>query len=379
MNIMPSFVWKRRISSDSSDNEKVSIKRKRVARKLSSSSDESTSNGSMKGAAERERTSSASSPCLRDAVSSTIQRLTFYHHLGQGAFGKVLLAADSRTSQLLAVKIMSKKQLLDIDPEMAFVERKVLELASGCPFLIHGHFADQTKELVLLVMEYASGGDLEHLLKRNGPVTISSARFYCAELVCGVQFLHSKGIVHGDLKPDNILVAATGHLKIADFGLASNIMHGDQSATGCAGRCGDITPEVRSGEESRFGEDWAGVAVILSQMVNGTSYAPGTEVRDIIDELFNYNPAKHPGDNDNIRHHRFFQHIDWVALEALEIEPPYIPAPPTFPPSASRRNHLAIMEAEEALYPPITAAEQDRFAGFSFATSTWRTPPKAPA
>ncbi|XP_063795683.1 protein kinase C delta type-like [Pseudophryne corroboree] len=381
LNIKPRCGWKRRILSDSSDDEKVSIKRK-VARKLSSSSDETsderTQSRGPQGDAEGGKTSSASTPCLRDAVSSTIQRLEFYHQLGQGAFGKVLLAADSHTNELLAVKIMSKRHLLSVGEKVAFVERKVLELASESTFLIHGHFAHQTKEHVLLGMEYASGGDLEHLLMRNGPLTISNARFYSAEIVCGLQFLHSKGIAHGDLKPDNILVAATGHLKIADFGLASNITPRNWSATGCAGRCGDITPEVRFREERAIGHDWFCFGIILSKMVNGRSFGPGTEVRNIIDELFSIMPARRPGVNDNIRLHRFFRHINWVALEALEMEPPYIPAPPTFPPSASINNQLAIMEAEEANNPPVTAPQQDRFAGFSFTTSTWRTPPKAP-
>ncbi|XP_063795586.1 protein kinase C delta type-like [Pseudophryne corroboree] len=380
VNIKPRCGYKRRILSDSSGDEKVSIKTK-VARKLSSSSDEETSDErtqsrGAQGDAEGGRTSSASTPCLRDAVSSTIQRLEFYHQLGQGAFGKVLLAADSHTNELLAVKIMSKRHLLRVGEKVAFVERKVLELASESAFLIHGHFAHQTKEHVLLGMEYASGGDFEHLLMRNGPLTITSARFYSAELVCGLQFLHSKGFAHGDLTPDNILVAATGHLKIADFGLATEITPRDRSATGCAGRCGHITPEVRFREERAIGKDWFCLGIILNKMVNGISFEPGTEVRNIIDELFSINPAKRPGVNYNIRQHSFFQHIDWVALEALEMEPPYIPAPPTFPPSASINNQLAIMEAEEANNPPVTAPQQDRFAGFSFTTSTWRTPPK---
>ncbi|XP_066462017.1 protein kinase C delta type-like [Eleutherodactylus coqui] len=76
------------------------------------------------------------------------------------------------------------------------VERRVLQRASGSPFLLHGEFAFQTKNLVLLGMEYINCGDFLQLLQRNGRLDIPSARFYAAELVCGIQDLHSMGIVH---------------------------------------------------------------------------------------------------------------------------------------------------------------------------------------
>ncbi|XP_063788467.1 protein kinase C beta type-like isoform X1 [Pseudophryne corroboree] len=83
--------------------------------------------------------------CLRDDVSLTIRRLSFYHQIGRGSFGKVLLAADARGGPDLAVKIISKRDLLMEGREQALVESRVLELAAGSDFLIHAHFALQTK------------------------------------------------------------------------------------------------------------------------------------------------------------------------------------------------------------------------------------------
>ncbi|XP_063788468.1 protein kinase C delta type-like isoform X2 [Pseudophryne corroboree] len=134
--------------------------------------------------------------CLRDDVSLTIRRLSFYHQIGRGSFGKVLLAADARGGPDLAVKIISKRDLLMEGREQALVESRVLELAAGSDFLIHAHFALQTKEHVLLGMEHASGGDFHQLHRRKGRLNIATARFYAAEIVCGVQFLHSQGIIH---------------------------------------------------------------------------------------------------------------------------------------------------------------------------------------
>ncbi|XP_073509488.1 protein kinase C delta type-like [Phyllobates terribilis] len=144
------------------------------------------------------------------------------------------------------------------------VERQVLQLASGSPFLVHADFGFQTKMNVFLGMEYMSCGDFYQLLHRKGPLDITSARFYAAELVCGIQFLHSKGVIHRDLKPENILVTDTGHLKITDYGLALENMHGDRTATSFAGTMGYMAPEIMDKEEYNAGVDWYSFGVILN-------------------------------------------------------------------------------------------------------------------
>ncbi|XP_040289490.1 protein kinase C-like [Bufo bufo] len=104
-------------------------------------------------------------------------------------------------------------------------------------------------------MEYVTYGDFHQLLRRKGRFDIPSARFYAAELVCGIQHLHSKGIIHRDLKPSNILVTETGHIKIADFGLALENIYGDRTATEYTGTPGFIAPEILAAEEYNAGVD----------------------------------------------------------------------------------------------------------------------------
>ncbi len=69
-------------------------------------------------------------------------------------------------------------------------------------------------------MEYMVGGDLKSLLTVSGFFDEDSARFYCAEITLALQYLHNHGIVHRDIKPDNMLLSATGHVKLTDFGLS---------------------------------------------------------------------------------------------------------------------------------------------------------------
>ncbi|XP_075715604.1 protein kinase C delta type-like [Rhinoderma darwinii] len=204
-------------------------------------------------------------------ISDNIKRLTFHQVLGRGSFGKVVLAEDIYTRHQFAVKVIAKRDLLAEGEERATVERRVLQLASGSPFLLHGEFAFQTKGLVLLGMEYVNCGDFHQFLQRKGRLDIPSARFYAAELVCGIQHLHSKGIVHRDLKPSNILVAATGHIKIADFGLALENICGDRSATEYAGTPGFMAPEMLAEEEYNAGVDWYAFGIILNIMITSKS------------------------------------------------------------------------------------------------------------
>ncbi|KAM4038428.1 protein kinase C delta type-like [Anomaloglossus baeobatrachus] len=266
------------------------------------------------------------------------------------------------------------------------VERRVLQLASGSPFLLHGSFAFQTKELVLLGMEYVTCGEFDHLLMRKGCLDIPSARFYAAELVCGIQHLHSKGVIHRDLKPSNILVAATGHIKIADFGLALLNIYGDRTATEYAGTPGFIAPEMLAAEEYNAGVDWYAFGIILNIMITSRSKyhrglfnASSKEAKNIIKKLLREDPAKRLGVNGNIRAHRFFQRIDWDSVESLRMCPPHIPVPPRNIQRGSRPFNLQLLEAAEANNSALSADHQALFTGFSFTNISWKTPNHPPA
>ncbi|XP_069828184.1 protein kinase C delta type-like [Dendropsophus ebraccatus] len=318
-------------------------------------------------------------------ISENIKRLAFHHVLGRGSFGRVVLAEDIYTRQEFAIKVIAKRDLLTDGKERATVERHVLQLASGSPFLIHGLFAFQTKGHVLLGMEYIKHGDFHHLLQQKGRLTIANARFYAAELLCGLQHLHSQGIVHRDLKPGNILVAATGHVKICDFGLAIRNTYGERLPPDCVGTPGFVAPEMLAGEEYDAGIDWFAFGIILNIMVTGKSRyhrrrfkASNMEAKNIIEELLQEDPDERLGVNGDIRAHPFFQDVNWDSVQALGMRPPIPPAEVN-----ARRGFMAFdlakTEAEDEENKPLSAEDQALFAGFSFVTSTWKTLDDAPS
>ena len=104
-------------------------------------------------------------------------------------------------------------------------ESQILDFLTG-DFVVRAVFKFLHKNFLCFVMEYMEGGDFNSILTYFGALDRSTARFYIAELVLAIEHLHSLGIVHRDIKPDNILLDRKGHIKLSDFGLSKvKILH----------------------------------------------------------------------------------------------------------------------------------------------------------
>ncbi|CAM0949922.1 unnamed protein product [Alopecurus aequalis] len=142
--------------------------------------------------------------------------------LGCGDIGTVYLAELVDSDCLFALKVMDIEYLISRKKMLrAQAEREILEMLDH-PFLptLYAHFT--TDNLSCLVMEYCPGGDL-HVLRQRQPgrsFPESSARFYVAEVLLALEYLHMLGVIYRDLKPENILVRDDGHIMLSDFDLS---------------------------------------------------------------------------------------------------------------------------------------------------------------
>ncbi|XP_049301093.1 serine/threonine-protein kinase greatwall [Anopheles funestus] len=158
----------------------------------------------------------------------TIKDFSILKPISRGAFGKVFLGyKKSDQNKLYAIKVMQKTEMINKNMvSQVITERNALAL-SRSPYCVTLYYSLQTLSSVYLVMEYMVGGDLKSLLAMYGFFDESTARFYAAEICLALQYLHGHGIVHRDIKPDNMLVAASGHVKLTDFGLSRIEMRRD--------------------------------------------------------------------------------------------------------------------------------------------------------
>jgi len=166
--------------------------------------------------------------------------------VGKGGFGKVNAITKLDTGELMALKRMEKYAVLQSSShlKMVWIERKIMSLTAS-PFLCNLLYAFESERELFLVMPFMQGGDLRFHLKERGTMPVSTACFYAAEMILGLQAMHEKRVVFRDLKPDNMLLDADGHLRISDFGLACILEERNHwLTTGQAGTRGYQSPEV---------------------------------------------------------------------------------------------------------------------------------------
>ncbi|KAH8382200.1 hypothetical protein KR009_002241 [Drosophila setifemur] len=164
----------------------------------------------------------------QNAKLPTIKDFVIIKPISRGAFGKVFLGYKNNDSnRLFAIKVMRKSEMINKNMvSQVITERNALAL-SRSQFCVSLFYSLQSLSYVYLVMEYMVGGDLKSLLAMYGYFDEATARFYVAEMVMALQYLHQHGIVHRDIKPDNMLLSPTGHVKLTDFGLSKIDMRRD--------------------------------------------------------------------------------------------------------------------------------------------------------
>ncbi|XP_041430604.1 protein kinase C theta type-like [Xenopus laevis] len=195
------------------------------------------------------------------------------------------------------------------------------------------------------------------MIRNRGKLEMKSVIFYSAELIIGLQFLHSRGIVHRDLKLSNILISKDGHVKIADFGVIAEGVYYGKKIKDIAGTKSYMAPEIFLNRPYDSGVDWWAFGIILCRMATGQSpfnagqdknylaylvtrtrpvYPTGlsTKARALLDELLEKVPEMRLGTRGYIRSHPFFHSINWADLESLKVPPPLKPQGGV-PPAAS--------------------------------------------
>jgi serine/threonine protein kinase len=270
--------------------------------------------------------------------------------VGKGSFGKVVQVRHRTTGKIYAMKILKKEMVLKRKQfEHTLAERRILENINH-PFIVSLRFAFQTEHKLYMVFDFFNGGELYFYLSEGGAFGEERARFYAAEIASALAYLHKRGIVYRDLKPENLILDSNGHIRITDFGLSKEGVEGE-SITSICGTPEYLAPEILRKKPHGAGVDWWSLGTLVWEMIMGlppfydksrqTMYrkileAPlerpasgmSADAFDFCSKMLARDPKKRLGygGGDEVLSHPFFKSINMADLMAMKLPPPWVPA-----------------------------------------------------
>jgi serine/threonine protein kinase len=200
------------------------------------------------------------------------------------------------------------------------------------------------------MMEFVDGGELFKLINKMRRLDTSLARFYIAQMVLTFEYLHSKGFVYRDLKPENVLIHQSGYLKLSDFGFIKKLGPNERTYTIC-GTPEYLAPEIIMNKGHGKAVDWYTLGVFLFEMLEGhcpfihedpfeifrmiiqtkIHFPRGFDksAKSLIRHLTDHDLSKRYGNLkygvEDIKNHRFFCDINFYQVITQAITPEYVP------------------------------------------------------
>ncbi|KAG7398276.1 [Pyruvate dehydrogenase (acetyl-transferring)] kinase 1, mitochondrial [Phytophthora boehmeriae] len=261
-------------------------------------------------------------------------------------FGNVFHAQMKKNHMDFAVKVMDQG-FIRKENKTAFVltERKVMSRLSH-PNIVKFYCSFRDNHSLYLVMELCRGGDLFALISKeyqsqqdkgvaDAACSFKLTQFYMAELVNTFEYMHSQRVIHRDIKPDNLLLSAEGHLKVTDFGTAKDQDGHSSDVCQFCGTANYVSPEVLHDQPAARAADLWALGCLIFQIINHSSEdfefpssVPET-ARDLISKLLVQDPDHRIGAQQNeegyaeLKNHPFFEGVEWDDIG--DQTPPYNP------------------------------------------------------
>lgn len=190
--------------------------------------------------------------------------------LGRGTFGKVFLAECKKDGKQYAIKVIRKDVLIEYNQVKNTQLEKDILFSCDHPFLCGMEYLFQSSTRLYFVMPFIRGGELYKVFKARKRLPEPVVKFYAMQICMAVGYLHGKGIMHRDLKLENVLVDQYGYLKIIDYGLAKTLAEGQVSKTFC-GTPEYLAPEMVMHQGHDFSVDWWALGILIYEMLIGVT------------------------------------------------------------------------------------------------------------
>uniref|UniRef100_A0A914H1W6 cAMP-dependent protein kinase catalytic subunit n=1 Tax=Globodera rostochiensis TaxID=31243 RepID=A0A914H1W6_GLORO len=267
--------------------------------------------------------------------------------IGTGAFGRVQLCQHRRTGKYYALKSMYMPTIIERKQvEHVHQEKRILQNLAH-PFIVRLWDTAKDRANLYMVMEFLPGGELFAYFRALRKFSSTVVKFYSAEIILALEYLHSKQIAYRDLKPENLMVSIHGHIKLTDFGFAKVIQN--KSYTLC-GTPSYLAPEVFERIGHNQCVDYWALGVLIYELMagdqpfwgkcpedvyehiqetkeNGLRFPRRTfspHAKEIIQALLCIDPKQRLG-CDQLKQHPWFSQYEWTELYNRNYKPPFMP------------------------------------------------------
>eukprot|EP01013_Petalomonas_cantuscygni_P007014 TRINITY_DN184_c0_g1_i1.p1 TRINITY_DN184_c0_g1~~TRINITY_DN184_c0_g1_i1.p1 ORF type:complete len:342 (-),score=73.22 TRINITY_DN184_c0_g1_i1:834-1859(-) len=316
-----------------------------------------------------------------DSSGWKLSDLVLKETLGTGTFGRVRLCQHKDSGEFYAMKILKKAEVVRMrQVEHILSEKAVLEEICH-PFIVNLMCTFSNETRLYMVLDYIPGGELFSHLRKALKFPSDVSKFYAAEIVLAFEYLHSLDIVYRDLKPENLLLDARGHIRITDFGFAKRVV--DRTFTLC-GTPEYLAPEIIQSRGHGKAVDWWALGILIFEMMVG--YPPffdespfriyekilegrlafprwvDSRAKDLVKGLLTTDATRRVGNLrrgvQDVKKHKWFSGVDWDLLLARRIP---APIPIRIGSSGDSRYYDSYPDSTGDAAAPLTPQQQELF------------------
>ncbi|XP_029194422.1 cGMP-dependent protein kinase 1-like isoform X7 [Acropora muricata] len=281
-----------------------------------------------------------------------LRDLSIIKTLGVGGFGRVELVQLANDNRTFAMKTLKKHHIVETRQQEHIMNEKRIMMEANSPFIVRLFKTFTNKKYLFMLLEACLGGELWTILRDKGSFDDGTTRFYVGCVIEAFTYLHERGIVYRDLKPENLLLDSKGYCKLVDFGFAKRIGSGRKTWTFC-GTPEYVAPEIILNKGHDLSADYWSLGILMFELLTGSPPFTGSDpmktyniilkgidmiefprkvlknAQALIKKLCRDNPTERlgyqKGGLKDIMKNKWFDGFNWEGLRQRKLQAPIIP------------------------------------------------------